>query len=281
MEVNLDALPPAEMAAKAEASGVRKADGATLNLFLLAILAGAYISVGGIFATTVAAGTSGVWPYGVVRLLMGLVFSIGLILVVVGGAELFTGNTLIMIAWAGKKVSTLGLLRNWSIVYAGNFVGSLITAALMFLSGQYAFAGGVVGRTILTVASSKLHYGFVQAIALGILCNALVCAAVWLCYSARSTADKIIAIIFPITAFVAAGFEHSVANMYFIPMALFLKQFDPSFASQAATEARIALDGLTWGSFLAGNLLPVTIGNIIGGGIMVGLMYWAVYLRRK
>ena len=165
-------------------------------------------------------------PYGVARILIGLTFCIGLILVVVGGAELFTGNILIVIAWLSRKVGTRALLRNWVIVYLGNFVGSLGTAALVFFSRHYTFADGGIGEVALKIAASKMHYGFLQAVVLGILCNGLVCLAVWLTYSARSTGGKVVAIIFPVTAFVAASFEHSVANMYFVPFALFIKDFD-------------------------------------------------------
>jgi formate/nitrite transporter len=180
-------------------------------------------------------------------------------------------------AWASGKVTTQGLLRNWVVVYLGNFVGSILTAAMVFLGRQYTFGSGAVGTTALTIANNKVGLDFMQAIALGILCNALVCMAVWMTFSARSTMDKIAAIIFPITAFVAAGFEHSIANMYFIPMALFIKQFDPAFAAKSGLD----LTGLTWGSFLMNNLLPVTIGNIIGGAILVAAVYWSVYLRQS
>jgi formate transporter len=276
-EIHIDALLPAEMALKAEQIGVRKAQMPALTMFVLAILAGAFIAMGALFATTVAAGTSGVLAYGVARLLVGLVFCVGLILVVVGGAELFTGNNLIVMAWAGRKVTTAALLRNWVIVYLGNMVGSLGTAVLVFLGRQYTFGGGAVGAAALTIANSKVHLGFVQAIALGILCNTLVCLAVWMSFSARSTIDRIAAIIFPISAFVAAGFEHSVANMYFIPIGLLIKTYDPTFAAGA----QIDLSGLTWVSFLYNNLLPVTIGNIIGGGVLVAAVYWFVFLRHQ
>lgn len=279
-EVNLDALIPAEMAAKAEAIGIRKSKTPAFTVFVLAILAGAFVALGSIFATTTAAGLSGVLPYGVIRLLMGLVFNLGLILVLVGGAELFTGNNLIVMAWASRKVTTAALLRNWAIVYTGNFAGSLATAIIIFLSKQYTFGSGAVGKTALTIAIGKLQFGFLQAIALGILCNALVCLAVWLTYSARSTTDRILAMLFPITAFVAAGFEHSIANMYFIPVAMLIKYLDPVFAAKIAAEASLNLDLLTTQHFLLLNLLPVTIGNIIGGSVMVGLVYWLVYLRR-
>jgi formate transporter len=276
IETNHDAFAPADMAHKAEEIGVRKAGTSTIKLLALGVLAGAYIALGCIFATTISAG-AGDLPYGVARLLTGLVFCLGLILVVVGGAELFTGNVLIMMAWADRKVSTGGLLRNWALVYAGNFIGSVLTAVFIFLGKQYTFGGGSVGNAALSMANSKVHLGFIQAIALGILCNAMVCLAVWLTYSARSTADKIAAIIFPIAGFVAAGFEHSVANMYFLPIGLLIKYFDPAFAAASGLD----LSGLTVGTFLFNNLLPVTIGNIIGGGVMVGLMYWFVYLRNN
>lgn len=272
------------MAAKAEGVGLKKSQLDGMAMFALAILAGAFISVGAIFCTTVLAGSSAL-PYGVARLLGGLVFTLGLILVVVGGAELFTGNTLILMAFASGKVSLSALLRNWGIVYLGNFVGSLITALIMFASAQYTFGNGSIGLTALNIANAKVNLGFIQAIALGIMCNALVCLAVWLCFSARSTTDRILAIIPPISAFVAAGFEHSIANMYFIPIALFIKDFAPesfwklsAVADAGKTAASYA--NLTWGTFLINNLLPVTIGNIIGGGFMVGLVYWFVYLRK-
>jgi formate/nitrite transporter len=219
-------------------------------------------------------------PYGVGRLLGGLVFSLGLILVVVGGAELFTGNTLIVMAWAHRRVSTAKLLQNWVVVYLGNLGGALATAVLMFLTGQYGFAGGQVGVNALNTAQAKCSLGFVQAVALGVMCNALVCLAVWLCYSARSVQDKIMSIIFPITAFVACGFEHCVANMYFIPIGLMVKDWAaPEFWALAG---RTAADypALTWPAFFWVNLLPVTIGNIIGGTVLVGLAYWSIYLRR-
>ncbi|HEY5158697.1 MAG TPA: formate transporter FocA [Anaerolineales bacterium] len=278
-EFSVDALIPQEMAEKAEAIGVRKAALSFWPLFALSLLAGAFIALGAMFSTTTAAGSS-VLPYGVARLLIGLTFCVGLILVVVAGAELFTGNNLIVMAWASRKISTLALLRNWVIVYIGNFIGSLGTAVLVFLCKQYASGSGSVGESALKIATSKLHYGFIQAVALGILCNALVCLAVWLTFSARSTTDKILAIIFPITAFVAASFEHSVANMYFVPYALFIKAFDPAFVTGLADKAP-DLSSLTWGAFFLKNLLPVTIGNIIGGTGLVALMYWFVYLRGR
>jgi formate transporter len=265
------------MAQRAEYVGTRKAEMGALTTLVLAVLAGAFIGLGAIFATTVATGASGILPFGVSRLLVGLVFCLGLILVIVAGAELFTGNNLIVMAWAGRKVSTQGLLRNWVIVYVGNFAGSVLTAALMYLTKQYTFADGALGQTVLAIARDKVNLGFVQAVALGIMCNALVCLAVWLTFSARTTTDKILAILFPITAFVAAGFEHCVANMYFVPMGLFIKQFDPAFVSGLGMD----LTSLTWGDFLVRNLSPVTFGNIIGGAVLVAAVYWFVYLRTR
>lgn len=276
MEVRMEALLPQEMAEKAEAAGVRKAALPFVSLFALAVLAGAFIGLGAMFATTTVAATSTL-PYGVARLLFGLVFCLGLILVVVAGAELFTGNNLIVMAWANRKISTWALLRNWLIVYLGNFVGSLGTAILVFLARQYTAGSGSVGEAALKIAVGKVNLGFVQALALGILCNGLVCLAIWLTYSARSVADKILAIIFPITAFVAAGFEHSIANMYFVPYALLIKAFDPAFV----VASKVDISSLTLGSFFLKNLLPVTLGNIIGGSILVAIMYWFIYLRGK
>jgi formate transporter len=291
-EIRIDALLPPEMAARAEFLGVRKAEMPFLKMFMLSMLAGAFIALGAIFATTIGAGVmtasaadgsvafSTGLPYGITRLLMGLVFSLGLILVVVGGAELFTGNILIVMAWANGKVTALALIRNWIIVYLGNFVGSIGTVVLMFLARQHTFGANSVGLTALRIGVAKVDITFIQAIALGILCNALVCLAVWLTYSARSTVDKIAAIIFPITMFVAAGFEHSVANMYFIPYALFIKDFDPGFVAAVGQNVP-KLELLTWQAFLFNNLIPVTIGNIIGGAVLVAAAYWAIFLRKE
>jgi len=277
--LRLDALLPPEMAARAEDVGVRKARLDTLSLFALAVLAGAFISLGAIFATTVSAGTGGL-PYGVVRLLAGLAFSLGLILVIVGGAELFTGNTLIVMAWASGKVGSGLVLRNWAIVYVGNLVGSLATAVVMFVAGQYAFGNGSVGLTALAVGNAKAGLEFVPAIALGMMCNALVCLAVWLSFSARTTTDRILAIGPPIAAFVAAGFEHSVANMYFIPEAIAIRRFAPDAFWVAIQRGPADFPNVTLEGFVA-NLIPVTIGNVIGGAVMVGIVYWFVYLRGR
>jgi formate/nitrite transporter len=291
--VTFDAILPAAMALRAEQTGVNRATTDPLTSFVLSILAGAFIAFGAIFATTVMAGSidvtsaDGSWvgyaklPYGVVRLLAGLVFSLGLVLVVIGGAELFTGNNLIVMAWASGKVRTRDLLYNWIVVFAGNFVGAFATAILVFYSTQYTFGGGAVGLSALATAHAKTSLAFVPALALGVLCNALVCLGIWMCYGARSSADRIFTIVLPIAAFVAAGFEHNIANIYFISIGLFIKAGAASSFWTAIGKTPADFPNLNWSNFLIGNLLPVTIGNVIGGSIMVGVVYWFVYLRKK
>jgi formate/nitrite transporter len=273
----LDALPPVEMARKAEHVGVAKAEMATADTFALSVLAGAFIALGAIFATTVTAGGSDV-PFGILRLVGGLAFSLGLILVIVAGAELFTGNNLIVMAWASRRVRTRQVVRNWSLVYVGNFVGAFATALILYVSKQYELGQGAIGVQTLSIAAAKTDLGFLQAVALGAFCNALVCLAVWLCYGARTTTDKILSIVPPIAAFVAAGFEHCVANMFFIPMGLLVKG-DEAFVSRQS--GLPDLTTLTWERFVTANLVPVTIGNIVGGAVMVGAIYWFVYLRKE
>ena len=279
--IRLDAFIPREMAEKAEDVGVKKATMGLRNTFFLAIMAGQFIALGAIFATTVATGASGQLSFGITKLLTGLVFCLGLILVIVAGAELFTGNNLIVMAQANGRISAFQVLRNWIIVYAGNFVGAVATVVLIFMTKQYTFANGGIGLTALNIANSKCSLDFFQAIALGIMCNSLVCLAVWLCFSARTTTDKILSIIFPITAFVAAGFEHSVANMYFIPIGLLIKLGAPASFWQVIGKTAADYPNLTLENFLLANLVPVTIGNIIGGSLMVGLVYWFIYIRKS
>jgi formate/nitrite transporter len=275
-EIQIDAFPPAKMAARMEDVGVTKAKLNFPTQATLAILAGAFIACGAIFATTVGAGSitinnaEGVkvlstgLPYGVVRLLSGLVFCLGLIAVVVAGAELFTGNNLIVMAFASGKVKLGALLRNWVVVYSGNFVGSLLTVLVMFFAKQFTMGSGAVGLTALNTANAKCNLGFVQAIALGIMCNALVCLAVWLCSSARSTTDKILAIVFPITAFVAIGFEHSIANWFLLPFGFVLDG-----------QGAVSVTGMVR------NILAVSAGNIVGGTLLVAGVYWVAYLRAE
>jgi formate transporter FocA len=282
IEIHIDAFPPVEMAHRMEEAGVQKTKLDTWTMLALAILAGAFIGTGAIFATVVSTGLAGSgMGYGLVKLLTGMAFCLGLIAVVVAGAELFTGNNLIIMAFASGEVSLAALLRNWGIVYVGNFAGSILTALIMLLTKQYMSGGGAVGANALAIASGKCGLGFVQAIALGVMCNALVCLAVWLCFSAGSTTDKILAIILPITAFVASGFEHSVANMYFIPIGLLIKSTARIDFWEAIGKTAADFSNLTLGAFFLKNLLPVTIGNIIGGVVCVGLVYWFIYLRPR
>lgn len=275
--VGFDALLPSEMADKAEDVGVSKANLGAFPTLSLAVLAGAFIALGAVFSTTAVTGANGL-PLGSVKVLAGVTFSLGLILVVVGGAELFTGNNLIVMAWASRKVSTGQLLRNWIIVYAGNFAGAVFTALMIFLSDVYLIGNGSQGLTALNIANAKVGLDFLPALVRGIFCNVLVCLAVWLCTSARSDSDKVVLIIPPITAFVACSFEHSVANMYFIPQALFIRAWaNPGFWMSIG-QSPADFPNITWENFFMANLLPVTIGNIIGGAVMVGLVYWAIYL---
>ena len=277
---SIDALLPAEIAELAEGVGVHKARLDVLSLVALAILAGAFIALGSMFATTVLAGADGVIPFGVSRLLAGIVFGLGLILVVLGGAELFTGNNLMVMAWVAGKLPLRDMLRAWTIVYIGNFIGAVGTALLVFLSGQYLAGRGEVAAVALKIASDKTALPFGHALFLGILCNVLVCLAVWLSFGARTTTDKVFAVLFPVSAFVAAGFEHSVANMYFIPLGLFMKAWGPAEMWSQIGNSAAAYAGLTWPAFFL-SLIPVTIGNIIGGGALVGGVYYFIYLRKR
>ncbi|MHA1536174.1 MAG: formate transporter FocA [Alphaproteobacteria bacterium] len=279
-DYGIDARLPPEMALKAEQAGAAKAGRDAISLLVLSILAGAFIAFGAVFMTVVLTGSAGSLPFGVARLLGGLVFSLGLILVVIGGAELFTGDNLMVMAWANRTIKTRALMRAWAIIYFGNLIGAVGTAVLVFLSGQSGLAGGGVGKTALTIAGGKVDIPFFEAVVLGILCNVLVCLAVWLSLSARTVVGKIFAIVPPIAAFVAAGFEHSIANMYFFPIALMIKEWAPDPFWQAIGAAPKDYSGITIMAAL-GNIAPVTIGNIIGGGVLVGAIYWFVYLRHR
>lgn len=249
---------PEEMGWNLDVVVLKKTGYSWLKTFILAILAGIFISFGAMFSTVVGSGLSNNF-YGLSRLLVGLSFSLGLILVILSGAELFTGSTIVSVGLVNKKIKLPKLVNNWLLVYLGNFIGSFFVALLVFWGKQYMCGNGLVGINALNIAMSKLHHTFGESIALGILCNMLVCLAIWLTYSTKSISGKILALIFPVTAFVAAGFEHSVANMYFVPIALLIKNFDLNFAEM------VDMSGLTWSHFLVNNLLPVTIGNIIGG----------------
>jgi len=271
-----DCHPPAMVAEKAEAAGETKGKLNTLSTILLGILAGVFIGLGAMLCTVVTTNTG--LGFGLTKLLGGLVFCLGLILVVVAGAELFTGNTLIVMSWISGRTSFVRLLRNWGLVYFANLLGALSLVGLVFLTYQWTFSGYGVGANALLIANTKVNLTFTEALIRGILCNALVCLAIWLCFSARTVTDKILAIIFPITAFVAAGFEHSIANMYFIPMGILMAGQPAVIDAAGATAQGVA--NLNWIGFAA-NLVPVTIGNIIGGSILIGSIYWLTYRRSK
>lgn len=284
-----DALLPAQMAVRGVDLGVKKAAMGAEATFVLAVLAGAFIALGAAFATTVGAGAMTVTgsdgqiatitlPFGLTRLVVGVAFSLGLILVVVGGAELFTGNVLIVMAWASRRVSSARVLRNWAIVYVGNLVGALGTAALVVLGGWYQVGGGSVGSAALATAASKVAHTPVEAFFLGILCNILVCLAVWLTYSARSTTDRILAIVPPIAAFVAMGFEHSIANQFFIPVAIAIRAVAPGTFWSATQLDAGAFQSVDLAGFVA-NQVPVLLGNVVGGAVFVAAVYWVVFLR--
>jgi formate transporter len=255
-----DAYAPQEIAARISNVGVVKARLPWLTQALLGMLAGAFIGLGALMFTLVASDTA--LGFAASRLLGGLVFSLGLVLVIVAGAELFTGNNLIAMAWAGGHISTSELLRNWAIVCAANFVGAAGLALLVALSGQASMNDGAVARTAIRIATAKAELPWLEAFFRGVLCNVLVCMAVWMAMAGRSVTDKVLAIVFPITAFVAAGFEHSIANMYFFPLAMLLG------APLGAAD-------------MARNLLPVIAGNIVGGSVLVALVYWLIYLRPR
>jgi formate transporter len=277
--VDVDALLPPDVARRAEDVGVAKVAMPVASVTVLAVLAGAFISLGAMFSTVVTAG-GGIAP-GLARLLGRLVFSLGLVLVVVAGAELFTGNALVVIATASRRVRLRALLFNWLIVYVGNFAGALLTTLGVVWSGIYVRGDGAVGARALDIAATKTSLVVEEALILGVFANALVCLAVWLSLSARSVADKVLAVIFPVSAFVAAGFEHSIANMYFIPAGLFLRARAPDSFWTATGAGPGDYSSVTWQDFLVGNLAPVTVGNIVGGAVLVGLVYWFVYLRGR
>jgi len=275
----IDALLPPEMALACEAAGAAKAGRDALALIVLGVLAGAFIALGAMFMTVVLTGT-GELPWGVARLLAGLVFSLGLILVIVGGAELFTGDSLMIVACASRRITLGALLRAWSLVYLGNIAGAMGTAALVFFAGQHEFGGGAVGKTALTIASAKAALPTVQLFFLAALCNVLVCLAVWMSFGARSTTDKIMVIVPPVAAFVAAGFEHSIANLYLLPYGLALKawagpEFWTAIGQSAMTYPALTITGALH------NIAVATIGNLVGGSLMVGAVYWFVYLRQR
>ena len=262
-----DAYAPAEVAQRIESVGVAKARLATLPLLMLGVLAGAFIGLGAMFFTLVKSDPT--LSFATSAVLGGLVFSMGLLLVVVAGAELFTGNNLLAMAWADGKISTTDVLRNWVLVCGANFVGAAGLALLVFASGHTDLNGGAIGRQVVKIALAKQSLAVEQAFFRGVLCNVLVCMAVWMAMAGRSVTDKMVAIVLPITAFVAAGFEHSIANMYLMPLAMMIQTGDP---------ASMGLGVITWRG-MAANLVPVIAGNLVGGSVLVGLAYHVIYRR--
>jgi formate transporter len=259
---SFDAYAPAEVAARVRDAGVAKVRRDRFGVFMLALLAGAFIALGAVLFTVVVTGSA--LGFGATRLLGGVAFSLGLILVVIAGAELFTGNNLIAMAWASRLIAFREVLQSWAIVYVGNLLGALATVALVAVGRVHELGEGSVARTLHAIATHKLGLDLLQAFALGVLCNGLVCLAVWLSLAARSVADKVLAIVPPIAAFVALGFEHSVANMVFLPWDLVVHGAD-----RIAVQAALA------------NLAVVTLGNLAGGTLLVAGVYWTVYLRRE
>jgi formate transporter len=253
-----DAYAPKEIAGRVNAFCVIKAQMPLLTMSMLGLLAGAFIGLGALMFTLVASDPS--LGFAASRLLGGLAFSLGLILVTVAGAELFTGNNMLAMAWADGCVTTRQLLRNWVVVCGTNFVGATGLALLVWLSGHAGLNGGAIGATAIKIAVAKASLPMGEAFFRGILCNVLVCMAVWMALAGRSVTDKAIAIIFPITAFVGAGFEHSIANMYFFPLAMLLG------------------GPVGWGGFVR-NIGPVIAGNIVGGSVLVALVYYVIYIR--
>jgi formate transporter len=264
---NSNAYSPAEIKEAVEKVGVKKARLPPLASFMLAIVAGGSIGFGALYYTIVVSDAE--LGFATSRVLGGLVFSLGLALVIVGGAELFTGNNLIVMAWASGNVSAGEMLRNWLIVYLGNMVGAVGLAVLVLLSHHLDMNGGRVGLSILNTAVAKIQPDVFTLFIKGILCNVLVCLAVWLAYAGRSVTDKILAPILPISAFVAAGFEHCVANMYFLPLAWLMTGMGK--VPDGFDASAITLSGIVH------NLVPVTLGNIVGGSVLVGAVYWTIY----
>jgi formate transporter len=262
-----DAYAPREIAERIETVGVAKARMATLPLLMLGVLAGAFIGLGSLFFVIVKSDAS--LGFATAQLLGGLVFSLGLLLVVVAGAELFTGNNLLAMAWADGRITSADVLRNWVLVCAANFAGAAGLALLVFASGHTGMNGGAIGHTVVKLAQIKQDLPVWEAFFRGVLCNVLVCMAVWMAMAGRSVVDKAVAIVFPISAFVAAGFEHSIANMYLMPLAMLLQRSGGVLPGETM---------ITWGG-MALNLAVVMAGNLTGGSVLVGLTYHLIYRR--
>ncbi|WP_172443046.1 formate transporter FocA [Vibrio tapetis] len=273
-----DSLLPPQMAERAAEIGVGKATKDPMKAFLLAITAGLHIGIAFLFYTTITTGAEDL-PWGFTRFIGGIAFSLGLVLVIITGGELFTSSVLTLVARASGKISWKNLVKHWAIVYFGNMVGAILLVGLMLTAKQYMFDSGQVGINTMHIAQHKLHHGFWQAVALGIMCNVLVCIGVWMTFSGRTLTDKIVVLVLPVAMFVSAGFEHCIANMFQVPMAIGIKNFaSPEFWQMTGANAADFTD-LNMMGFVLNNLIPVTLGNIIGGGVFVGMAYWLIYLR--
>lgn len=275
-----DAYSPREIAGIVENIGVAKAKLDFWSMFVLSILGGVFVALGSelfIFVTH-----DSQFSFGFTNFLGGLAYSLGTILIVIAGAELFNSNNLIIMAYMDKKISLARLLRNWGIVFLGNFVGALSVVVWVYFAKQWSINQFLVGGKALLIANDKVNHTFLQAFAQGVICNALVCLAMWLCYGGHSVTDKILSVILPTTAFVTLGYEHTVANMYFIPLGLILKNHPQVIqAANKLTEGGIGIMQLTFKNYLLRNMFPVTLGNIFGGSVLVGLVYWFIYLRKR
>ena len=274
----LHCLPPAQIVTAVSDSGVAKASAPFCRLLVLGILAGAYVAIAAA-ASNMAAYNLLAEPstYGLGRCLAGVIFPGALILIVIAGGELFTGNTMMLLPLAQRRIGLFGLLRNWSIVYVANFAGALCVAWLIVVTGQLNVADNLLGGVTIKIATAKCRLPFANAFLLGIFCNWLVCLAVWMAMGAKDATGKIFAIFFPIWLFITAGFEHSIANMYYIPAGLFAKSTPLYLEAVSKSVSSESLASLTWTNFFVSNLLPVTLGNIVGGGVLVALAYGLAY----
>ncbi len=270
---------PVEMAKIALDGAVYKALKKPLYAFISAILAGAFIAIAFVFYTTVKTGAADV-PWGIANLLGGIVFSLGLMLCVVFGTDLFTSTTLTVIAKVSGRISFSQMFKNWGVVYAGNLVGGLIIVTLMWFAGQYMADHGQWGLTILKVSQHKLHHTWIEAFSLGIMCNVMVCAGVWMSYAGKSLTDRTLILILPIAMFVASGFEHCVANMFMVPMGILIQHCASSEFWTAIGVDPVQFADLTIGNFVGNNLIPVTLGNIVGGSFCMGLVQWFLHIRK-
>lgn len=276
MSDSISILNPDQMATAAEDAAFGKATGGLLKSFLLGLTAGGYIALGFVFFTTSQVGAADL-PYGVAKVLGGVVFATGLVLVVLTGAELFTSSTLTLTARASGRITWRQLVSNWVVVYVANFFGALTIVALIYVGGTWKNADGAWGAVVLDTALHKVQHTFLEAFVLGVLCNLMVCLAVWAAYSGRTTTDKVLAVTMPIALFIATGFEHSVANMFVIPLGILIKDGAGADFWSASGLDQSSYSELTWPAFYVDNLLPVTLGNVVGGGVMIGVLYWTIF----